>query len=346
MQLVLDTHNVALRQRNRSFYISAGKERRMISPHKISSIAVISPCTLTSAAVLLAVEHKIPIIFFDHSGEPEAQLWSVHFGNQAELRRAQALFSLSDEAALWAAEVFRLKSEGQLSNLLRIREERNLPGLSSALERAADNIRALIQQLDTKAADREPFIALMGVEGAVARHYWPAWGKAAPAGFQFDKRSRRPAQDAHNAALNYLYGMLYNAVESAVLGVGMDPMFGIIHADEFGAPTLVFDLIEPFRPLADALLMRLLYDGALDARHFEPWQTGIGLNREGRRILIAAFNDWLKEDTVFQGRSTSLRNHLFTYAGALAHRLKLFWQHDDLDQLRHRRRPPATPDSE
>lgn len=347
MQLVLDTHNIALRQRNRSFYITAGKERRMISPQKISSIAVVSPCTLTSAAVLLAVEHKIPIIFFDHSGEPEGQVWSTKFGNLAELRRAQVLFAMTDEAIAWAVEVYALKTEGQLDNLRWMKNRAaNLPQISTRLHKAIEAIIPLASQLTEKARTTEPFVTLMGTEGSIARHYWPAWGASAPVGFEFSTRSRRPARDYSNAALNYLYGILYNTVESAVLGAGLDPMFGIMHADEFGAPTLVFDLIEPFRPMADRLLMEILFEGTLDTSHFEPYQGGIGVNREGRKVLITCYNNWLQQPVTFMGQDTRLKNHLHKYAGTLANRLKFFWENDHLGKLRHRKRPLASEDSQ
>jgi len=342
MQLVLDTHNIALRQRNKSFYVTAGKERRMISPLKVTSIAVISPCTVTSAAVLLAVEHKIPIIFFDHSGEPDAQVWSTRFGNLAELRRAQVLFALSDQAPLWATEVFQLKTAGQLDNLRWMQDKTHLEKSKKQLLQAADAIQPLAEKLEAIGNGPNPFAALTNAEAVIARHYWPAWGAAAPPGFTFVARSRRPAKDPYNAALNYLYGMLYNAVESAVLAAGMDPMFGLIHADEFGAPTLVFDLIEPFRPLADRLLIQLLMDTKLDARHFEPYQGGIGASREGRKILIAGFNDWLQQPVLFREQKNTLKNHLFIFAGELSIRLKHFWEHDPIGKLRHRKRPLAS----
>lgn len=342
MQLVLDTHNIALRQRNKSFYVTAGKERRMISPLKVTSIAVVSPCTLTSAAVLLAVEHKIPIIFFDHSGEPDAQVWSTNFGNLAELRRAQVLFALCDEAPLWATEVFQLKTAGQFANLVWMQDRVHSENIKKQLQQAIEAIKPLADKLGETGKKANPFAALTNAEAVIARHYWPAWGAAAAPGFTFAARSRRPAQDGYNAALNYLYGMLYNAVESAVLAAGMDPMFGLIHADEFGAPTLVFDLIEPFRPLADRLLMELLFDSHLDARHFEAYQGGVGVSRDGRKILIASFNDWLQQPVLFREQKQTVRNHLFIFAGELATRLKKFWEHDPIGKLRHRKRPLAS----
>lgn len=346
MQLILDTKNISLRVRNRSFLVSAGKDRRMISPHRISSIAVITPCTITSSAILLAVGHKIPIIFFDHEGEPEAQVWSTHFGNLAELRRAQVLFAMSEEAIHWSADLFELKTAAQLENVIILASRPELSSLSAELNKTANAIRALLKKLHLETSSSEPFVGMMGIEGAIARHYWTAFGKAAPLGFNFVKRSRRPAADPFNAALNYLYGLLYNTVEGAILGAGLDPMFGIVHADSFGAPTLVFDLIEPFRPLADRFLFDRLYEGFLDLRHFEPWNGGVGLSREGRKIMIAQFNDWLVSDCSFRGKTNTVRSHQHQYAGDLANRLKDFLKNDYSGKLRYRKRPTSLTDGE
>ena len=102
MQLILDTYDVTLRSRQGSFLVSAGEEKRLISPHRISSIAALSRCTLSSAAVLLAVEHGIPIIFIDECGDPEARIWSTRLSSRADIRRAQVVFALSEELLPWA----------------------------------------------------------------------------------------------------------------------------------------------------------------------------------------------------------------------------------------------------
>lgn len=58
-----------------------------------------------------------------------------------------------------------------------------------------------------------------------------------------------PAFDAFNSLLNYLYGMLYVMVEMALVKAGIDPYMGILHADEYQKITMVYDCIEPYRPL-------------------------------------------------------------------------------------------------
>lgn len=92
MQLVLDTNGTTLKVRNQSFWIINKTQRRTISPKKVSSIAILQNCLLSSAAVRLAVEHRIPITFFHPTGKPQAHLWSPYFGSIASIRRQQVLF--------------------------------------------------------------------------------------------------------------------------------------------------------------------------------------------------------------------------------------------------------------
>ena len=90
-----------------------------------------------------------------------------------------------------------------------------------------------------------------------------------PSVYQFAKRSR-PAEDIFNAALNYLYGMLYHLVQHAILQKGLDPFLPIFHRDEYAARGFVFDYIEGFRPWADRVLIELGLKEKLLSSHFRP----------------------------------------------------------------------------
>src|SRR5690606_11797624 len=96
---------------------------------------------------------------------------------------------------------------------------------------------------------------LLGNEGSMAHLYWKILSVTLPTGFMFETRSKFPAKDPFNAALNYLYGIMYTQVEMAVYTVGLDPALGIFHTDQYQKPALAFDLIEPFRAWADRFLL-------------------------------------------------------------------------------------------
>ena len=58
-----------------------------------------------------------------------------------------------------------------------------------------------------------------------------------------------------NAILNYAYAVLESQVRIATVSQGLDPTIGYLHACRPGRTALVYDLMEPLRPLADRMLL-------------------------------------------------------------------------------------------
>lgn len=94
------------------------------------------------------------------------------------------------------------------------------------------------------------------IEGQAARLYW---------GLLMGKAFRRD-RDAPgtNAMLNYGYTVLRALIARQVMAAGLHPGIPLHHANEGNAMRLVDDLMEPFRPLVDACVRRLV-----EARHAE-----------------------------------------------------------------------------
>jgi len=323
MQLVLDTKGLEITKKGEAFHVKGEKGSRTVAPAKLSSIAVTASVMISSEAIMLAVKHKVPILFFNRSGKAQARLWSPYFESIATLRRQQVRFADSPEATAWMADLFSLKMENQIDNL------RYLRNLSGAFSYSPDQaIGAIRKQHAAMDAFRDKLLdecrqQMMGVEGAMARAYWQAFGSALPGPWTFQTRSKRPAKDLFNAGLNYLYGMLYSVVESALFSAGLDPHLGFLHADEYDKPTLTFDLIEPFRPWIDRLLVQLCFEGKMKEAFFARNQYGIFFNKEGKGMIIPAFNDFLRSKRSYLGQESTVRNHIFFMAGRLAQRIRV-----------------------
>lgn len=91
------------------------------------------------------------------------------------------------------------------------------------------------------------------LEAQAARRYWPAL--MGP-----DFRRDRDAAGA-NALLNYGYAVMRATVARAVVAAGLHPTIGIFHANRGNAFALADDLVEPFRPLVDGLVLSLIGQG-------------------------------------------------------------------------------------
>lgn len=322
MQLVLDTAGLQLLKKDQLFLVRSEKGERSISPAKLTSIAITAKVLLSSDAVALSIRNQIPILFFNRIGRAQARLWSPYFQSIATLRRQQLRFCESLEATAWMIDLFGIKTSEQVGNLQYLKNRSGKWG--RGLEQTAKQIRKQSRRFEDHRSQlpEECRSALMGVEGAIARVYWQALGNALPRAYAFQKRSRRPAEDYFNAALNYLYGMLYPVVESALFAAGLDPQIGILHADEYAKPTLAFDLIEPFRPWIDRLLIDACLERALEKSFFTRNQHGLFLNKKGKAYIIPLFNDFMRSERKYFNREATVRNQIYFLAGRLARRIR------------------------
>ena len=90
-------------------------------------------------------------------------------------------------------------------------------------------------------------------EAQAARMYWPALF-----GSQF---LRSNDEDPINGMLNYGYAILRSSICRSLVAFGLLPMFGIHHANLRNYFALADDMLEPFRPLVDWKVSKLIQSG-------------------------------------------------------------------------------------
>ena len=61
--------------------------------------------------------------------------------------------------------------------------------------------------------------------------------------------------------LNYGYSILRAAVARSLMGSGLFPAFGIFHRNRYNAFPLADDVMEPYRPYVDEIVLRLYSEG-------------------------------------------------------------------------------------
>jgi CRISPR-associated protein Cas1 len=171
--------------------------------------------------------------------------------------------------------------------------------------------------------------AIRSVEGRVALKYWDAYGKVLPESLDFQGRMtsthQNNATDPVNAALNYGYGFLEAECRRAINTVGLEPSVGFLH-ETSGYQTkqsLVYDLQEPFRWIADVTVMKAFESGQLDLPDFyftgddytyrfgpEARQRFLDLLRERFNSGVRYKGRGLKWDTVVQQKTIELGRFL------------------------------------
>ena len=135
----------------------------------------------------------------------------------------------------------------------------------------------------------------MWYEGNAAKIYYQTLSELMPKEFKFEKRSMHPAQDEFNAMLNYAFGILYSKVEKACIIAGLDPYIGIIHTDNYGKKSLVFDIIESYRHLASRTVFSLFTQKRIQKYFFKREGDGITLAGDGKKVLVESFYNRLEK---------------------------------------------------
>ena len=109
-------------------------------------------------------------------------------------------------------------------------------------------------------------------------------------GLRFEARTRRPARDPVNAALNFCYGLLLADTVRAIVACGLDPHAGFLHSSGRNKPALALDLCEELRaPVADAVVIAAFNNGEIKARDFTSVTGSTRLRDDGRAALIRAY---------------------------------------------------------
>ncbi len=275
--------------------------------HLESVLVASNGVSLSSDAIRACCENGIPIHFVTGRGQPYAGLYSAGLTGTVQTRRAQlAAFEDARGVALSLA-LARAKIHNQaalLKYLARQRKESN-PDSAQALEKGVVQVRTHLDELDglgapaiDKLRDR-----LLSCEGRAASYYWSALKAVIPPEYAWPGRERRGATDPVNSALNYGYGILYGQIERATVLAGLDPYGGFTHVDRPGKPSLVLDLIEPFRvPVVDRVIVGLVN------RRTEIKQDDQGLlDKETRRMLADKVLGRLEKPERYEGKRHTLR---------------------------------------
>lgn len=320
MQLILDTRGLKLALKDGSFSLKTKEAERTIGPGRVSSILITADCLITAGAIELAVEEGIPIIFATQPGKVVARIWSAHLKGLPELRKLQMQYSEGEEAIPFVASLMQMRIERQLTFL----RSPLWPVINEKVTTAIQTLStAKKKMMELKPAPvEEKRNTLMGLEGSASARYWPALGSLLPAPFTFENRSRRPAMDMFNAALNYLYALLYARVETLLMGAGLDPYIGMLHAEDFKTPVLVFDFIEPFRPYAEQFITEKIMSSELKENCFDKKEKEVRLNREGKKLLIPGFNEFMLQTETFAGKKRLRTDHIGASCSELVRRLR------------------------
>ncbi|MFA5554003.1 MAG: CRISPR-associated endonuclease Cas1 [Phycisphaerae bacterium] len=259
--------------------------QRTIPLKDVSHVCLGSNCQITTQAMIALVKKDATVNFVTPGGWLEAVITSP-LSKNIHLRRKQfAKFKDEQFIVRLARNIVSSKISNQRT-LLR----RNMQRDDDCLER----LNELISRLNNASS----IDTIRGLEGAAANIYWNNFPKALSDEKNFDmsSRNKRPPRDPINALLSYGYTLLVRDFYSAIVAVGLDPMFGFYHKPVAGRPALALDMMEAFRPLiVDSTVLRVINSNIIKRDDFLQLSGCCQMKLGTKKKWLAAYENRVDE---------------------------------------------------
>lgn len=201
--------------------------------------------SITMPALNALLEHNVGVAVCDSKGMPSGMFCTLD-GNtlQGERYRTQLEASLPTKKSVWQQIVAA--------------KIRNQSLLLDSHGKRGELLRPLY--LNVKSGDSD------NREGIAAGIYWK---ELLGSGFTRSRYGEPP-----NNLLNYGYSILRSATARAIVAAGLLPTLGLHHKSRYNSFPLADDLMEPFRPLVDEIVLQLMEESQME------------LNKETKARLI------------------------------------------------------------
>jgi CRISPR-associated endonuclease Cas1 len=281
-------HGALLVQNGFTHYPQKREEWRLFpSDHRLPSrIVILDGSGSISFEVMnwLSVQN-VPLVQINWQGEVITLLGGMGHSADSNLVAAQRAALKNGNGLQIATGIIYRKIQGCLQTLKEV-----LPP-SLQLERAiSKQEKALLELTQNPPATMED---LRLIEGRAALGYFKAW-QSQP--MQWKGTARKPIAESWktvglrqsslsgtnrhanhpvNAMLNYAYGVLESEMRIATVSAGLDPTIGYLHANRPGRLALVYDLMEPVRPIVDRAILKFIQKRIFSPADFISSKNGL-----------------------------------------------------------------------
>lgn len=224
--LLVNAHS-KLSYRNNHLVFKSAEKSEMIHLSEIDVLILETmDITITSMLVKRLIDEKIVVLFCDDKRLPQSMLLDLYgrYDNSKQIRK-QIQWDDKNKDEAWL-QIIEQKIKNQTSHLMKL----------DMIEKADR-----LYELGKEIAVGDP----SNVEAHVARIYFNALF-----GNQFTRSDPTPI----NAGLNYGYSLILALFSREIVLNGCLTQLGMMHSNQFNRYNLASDLMEPFRPMIDAIV--------------------------------------------------------------------------------------------
>jgi CRISPR-associated endonuclease Cas1 len=279
----------------------------------LEMVVLLGEPDIAASALLELAERGLPVVLADASLRLCANLNAD--GPFENLEAVAGQFRVAqDEAARLA-----------LARALVAAKLANYATLAHAVCAAADAavLAQALRELAARCPTAASFDELLGLEGAGGRLWYGHFPMLLGSGWAFPGRVAPAAEDPVNVLLNIAFTQLYRWAQLATRAAGLLPGLGILHRPRAGHAALASDLVEPFRPVLERAvlrLLRLLKPG--DFRHTPNGRFALTIAPPAQQLVMAELARSLRQGLAAPGgEPRSYRRHLLVNTRHLARHL-------------------------
>ena len=214
------------------YLVVRGSETTKIHLNEIGMLIIESTAvSMTSYLLNELVKNKIKVVFCDEKRNPSSELVSYYGSHDTSAKiRKQIEWTKDDKAHIWTEIVSeKIKQQALL--------------LQKYGKQEANMLFQYMQEVE--------FGDVTNREGHAAKVYFNAL---------FGKSFTRTEDNPVNATLNYGYSIILSIFNREIVSLGYITQIGLFHDNMFNQFNLASDLMEPFRPLVDSLVIELKPD--------------------------------------------------------------------------------------
>ena len=211
------------------FMVVRGEETVKVHINEIEMVIIESTAvSLTAYLLNELVKNKVKVIFCDEKRNPSSELLPYYGSHDTSAKiRHQMDWTRDNKAAVWT-EIVTDKIRKQAEHLADL----NKP-----------EAKLLNHYIEEMAFDDET-----NREGHAAKVYFNAL---------FGRDFTRTEDNPINAALNYGYSLILSQFSREVVSNGYITQIGLFHDNMFNQFNLACDLMEPYRPIIDRMVVEM-----------------------------------------------------------------------------------------
>ncbi|KXB46088.1 CRISPR-associated endonuclease Cas1, NMENI subtype [Tissierellia bacterium KA00581] len=227
---ILITQRCKLDLRYNNMNIRINDSLKQVNIQEIGVLIIESTSvSLTTSLLSELMKNKIKVIFCDETHNPQSELVSYYGGyDQSERIKSQISWSNEIKENLWTIIVSeKIKKQMEVLKYFNIKEYKLL-----------ENYMFQVEHFD-----------ITNREGHAAKVYFNLLF-----GVDFNRDDK---ENVINMALDYGYSILLSLFNREIVSNGYITNIGLFHKNKFNHFNLSCDLMEPFRPLVDKMVVEM-----------------------------------------------------------------------------------------